>query len=189
MTRVILVHGKYDEDEYFSPDLTSASNRQWFPWVQNQLLIAGHDVQAPEVFRQFETNYPVWRAEFERHVTDGPLILIGHSCGAGFLLRWLSENPHVPVQMLVLVAPWIDPGREFTTDFFDFALDATLPVRAGSIHVFYSTDDVASIAATTEIVLSRLPGVVEHRYTDMGHFTTEDMGTEEFPDLLATVLT
>ncbi len=157
-------------------------------WLQNQLLIAGHDVQTPEVFRQFEPNYPVWRAEFERHVVDERMILVGHSCGAGFLLRWLSENRHVRLRKLLLVAPWIDPGRESTTDFFDFELDTELPSRAGTIHLFHSTDDSPSIAATTAIVLSRLRDVVEHRYTDRGHFTSEDLGTEEFPDLLAATL-
>lgn len=188
MARVILLHGKSDEDEYFNRDLPSASSRQWFPWLQNELLIAGHDVQAPEVFRQFEPNYPVWRGEFERHVSSGPMLLVGHSCGAGFLLRWLSENPHVHLERLLLVAPWLDPGRESTTDFFGFELDATLPSRVGSIHLFHSTDDFPSITATTNIVLSQLMGVIEHRYSGMGHFTTEDMHTDRFPDLLAALL-
>lgn len=32
------------------------------------------------------------------------------SCGAGFLLRWLSENS-VRIAKLILVIPWLDPNK------------------------------------------------------------------------------
>lgn len=30
--------------------------------------------------------------------------------------------------------------------------------------------------------------LIRHHYDDMGHFCLEDMGTQEFPDLLAAIL-
>ncbi len=188
MSRVIVLHGKYDEPDYFSRDLPSASNRQWLPWLQNQLLIAGHDVAAPEVYRSYEAHYPTWRAEFERHLAPGPLILVGHSCGAGFLARWLCEHSEVAVEKLALVAPWVDPLRESTTEFFDFAWDDALPDRVGEFHIFVSADDYPSVVHTADLMASRYPDAVVHAYADRGHFTSESLGGEEFPDLLAAII-
>lgn len=121
--RAVILHGKPDEDEYFGGVHPSASNSHWIPWLQKQLLVRGYDAQTPEVVDAYKPKYILWSAEFERHVVDEPMVLAGHSCGAGFLVRWLSEHPDVRVDTLALVAPWLDPQRTDTTDFFDFNYD------------------------------------------------------------------
>jgi predicted alpha/beta hydrolase family esterase len=185
MTRGIIIHGMPERAGYMSHARPSASNSHWIPWLQRELLIAGHDVQTPEMHNAFAPNYPVWRREFERHVVDEPMILVGHSCGAGFLVRWLSENPTVAVERLALVAPWLDPDRSDTTDFFDFTIDRKLPDRVEAFHIFHSADDMASITTSVAVLLEAFPNAAQHAYSDMGHFCIEDLGTVEFPDLLA----
>jgi predicted alpha/beta hydrolase family esterase len=179
------MHGAYDEPDYQSRTLPSASNRQWLPWVQNQLLIAGYDAQTPEVFRSHAFEYDGWRQEFERHIDD-EMSLVGHSTGAGFFLRWLSENPSVHVDKLVLIAPHIDPFKVHVEDgFFDFDLDGDIAARVNEFHIFHSVDDMPEIVSSVDRLLSAYPTVVEHRYEHMGHFTTESMGTDSFVDLAA----
>ncbi|MCA9324346.1 hypothetical protein KC992_04585, partial [Candidatus Saccharibacteria bacterium] len=56
------------------------------------------------------------------------------------------------------------------------------------VTVFVSNDDNESIIKTVEIVESTLPDVVVTRFEGMKHFCLEDMGTEEFPELLEEVL-
>ncbi len=140
MSRVVILHGRPGQDEYFSDDYPSASNSHWLPWLQKQLLMVGHDVQTPEMVNAFAPDYAVWQKEFARHLVDEPMALIGHSTGAGFLVRWLSEHPQIQVESLVLVAPWLDPFSELGSDFFDF--------------------------------------------TNKGHFCFNDLGTDQFPELL-----
>ena len=184
MSRVILMHGGYDEPDYRNGMLPSASNRQWLPWVQNQLLIGGYDAQTPEVFRSHAFEYALWTSEFERHLDDA-ISLVGHSTGAGFFLRWLSENSSVHIDKLILVAPYIDPFNAHENDgFFDFELDSNLPTRVNEIHVFHSVDDMPEIVASVDGLLSAYPVTIEHRYEHMGHFTTESMGSDSFPDLV-----
>lgn len=191
MQRVIILHGRPDEDEYRDLNHPSSSNSHWLPWLQNELLIADFDAQTPEMVRAFEPDYSCWSREFERYIpheqSAPPLILIGHSCGGGFLLRWLTEHPTTRVEKLILVAPWLDPQRESTTDFFDFTIDPMLGSRVGEIHLFVSSDDYESIQLSVEKIRADVSTIAFHDYTDMGHFTLESMGSPHFPDLLAVV--
>jgi uncharacterized protein len=115
-------------------------------------------------------------------------ILVGHSCGAGFLLRYFSEHPDLKPKKIILVAPWIDPEPHIlNTGFFDFTIDGTLTDRIDVV-VFYSTDDDEPMIKTAEIIEKALPNATYHKYSDKGHFTKGDLGTEEFPELLDEVL-
>jgi len=187
MSRIVILHGKPGREEYFSDKYPSGSNSHWIPWLQKQLLMWGYDVQTPEVIDAYKPDYTIWRTEFERHLVEHPMVFVGHSCGAGFLVRWLSEHPEVSAEKVVLVAPWLDPHRSDTTDFFEFDIDPRLDERVGELHLFNSTDDMESIPISVETLLTELKNVVLHEYDDMGHFCFNDMGTVEFPDLLTCI--
>ena len=73
----------------------------------------------------YQPQYSSWRAEFEHYDIDENTLLVGHSYGAGFLIRWLSEHP-MKIAKLVLVAPWLDPSRRRTTDFSIFKINPKL---------------------------------------------------------------
>lgn len=179
------MHGMPGEDEYFDEKHPSPSNSHWIPWLQKRLLVLGHDVQTPEVKDAYRPSFGAWRTEFERHLAEGePMSFVGHSCGAGFLVRWLSEHPDVRAAKVALVAPWLDPMRSETTDFFDFEIDETLTQRVGELHLFNSTDDAQSIQQSVAMILDKLSETVVHEYSDFGHFCFEDMESQEFPDLL-----
>jgi len=77
----------------------------------------------------YEPDYQVWRTELERFDIHPETILIGHSAGGGFLIRWLSENRTKHVGKVVLVAPSIDPHKKSITGFCDFTIDAHLAER------------------------------------------------------------
>lgn len=189
MSRVVILHGMPDEDEYFATVGPSSSNRHWIPWLQKQLVAEGHVVQTPEIFNSFRPDYSVWQTEFERHLVPEPMILVGHSCGAGFLVRWLSEHPDVNAEKVVLVAPWLDPDRVDTIDFFEFEIDGNLADRVGELHLFGSQDDMESVRKSVDILLEAVPGMIVHDYPQMGHFCFADLKTDEFPDLFAAVST
>jgi predicted alpha/beta hydrolase family esterase len=188
MSRAVILHGRPGkDDEYYVDVHPSASNSHWIPWLQNQLLIAGHDAQTPEMFNAFQPEYSIWCQEFERYLVDEPMILVGHSTGAGFLVRWLSEHLDVQVRQLVLVAPWLDPDGDLDNGFFDFTVDESLPNRIESIHIFSSSDDDADITTSVETLVRHFPTATHHQYDDMGHFCLGNMGTDAFPDLLAVI--
>ena len=105
MKQAIIVHGKPSKQSYFNPNLPSASNSIWLPWLQQQLLICGIDTQTPEMPESWRPDYPLWRQTFEKYDVNSETILVGHSCGGGFLIQWMSENPQICAGDVYLVAP------------------------------------------------------------------------------------
>ena len=184
MKNAIIVHGRPDKEEYYDTKFPSASNSHWLPWLQKQLLV--HDITAytPEIPHCFNPQYDVWQKEFERYDITPETILVGHSCGGGFLIRWLSEHKKVKVGKVVLVAPWLDPDREGTTDFFDFTIDPDLVKRTKQLTIFHSDNDDESIQKTVRILKSKLKGFAYREFHNYGHFCFEDMKTKAFPELL-----
>ncbi|HEU5122081.1 MAG TPA: alpha/beta hydrolase [Candidatus Saccharimonadales bacterium] len=184
MRTAILLHGKPDKDEYYSGEYPSASNSHWFPWLQKQLLIREIAAHTPEIPHCYNPDYSVWRKEFERFDITSETFLVGHSCGGGFIVRWLSEHPEVTVGKVILVAPWLDPNRDDTTDFFDFEIDSNLAMRTKRITIFNSDDDYASVQETVKILRNKLQNIHYREFHNHGHFCHKDLGTEAFPELL-----
>ena len=188
MKKAILLHGLPSKEDYYSPEPPTPSNRHWRPWLTKQLIINDIHAWAPEVPRPYELNYAEWVREFERYDIDEQTILVGHSCGGGFLVRWLTEHPSVRVDKLVLIAPWVNPHREFDTDFFNFSYRRDLSKQTNGVTIFISHDDDSSALDTLEILRNNLDDVAVKEFDGYGHFTFEDMGTQEFPQLRDFIL-
>lgn len=179
----VIIHGKPSKEEYMDLANPAQSNRHWFPWLQKQLAIRGVIAQSLEMPEPYEPRYEKWKEVFEQiHVTQDTA-LIGHSCGGGFFVRWLSEEKR-NVGPVVLVAPWIDTEKELQTGFFDFTIDPTLSDRTEHTTVMYSTDDDPSIQETVRVLREKIPGATYKEFHDKGHFCTEDLVDNAFPEIL-----
>jgi predicted alpha/beta hydrolase family esterase len=183
----VLLHGQPDKEEYFDSNAPSASNAHWFPWLQKQLLVNGIHAQTPEVPNCYELNYDIWLKEVARFKINEETILVGHSTGAGFWIRYLSERPDIKVGKVVLVAPWIDPFDEFRTGYFKFDYDSEIFARTGGITIFVSEDDEKSVHKSVELLQEKIKDVKIIRFKDKGHFTENSLGQKEFPDLLEEI--
>jgi len=183
MKNAILIHGTCDKDEYFDDQYPSLSNSHWFPWLQKQLLIKGIHTERPEMPDAHTPEYDKWKNEFERFDVNEETILVGHSCGGGFLLRWLSENT-VRVGKVILVAPWLDPKRDKTTDFFDFQIDKAVINRANKFQIFVSNDDEQDILDSVNTIKENITDINIRYFEGMGHFTEGEMKRKDFPELL-----
>lgn len=188
MKSAIIIHGMPSKEEYYDPKHPSSSNYHWIPWLQKQLLINEIEAHTPEIPHAFNPDYETWKKEFERFDISPETILVGHSCGGGFLVRWLSEHKDVIVGKVVLVAPWIDPDKEETTDFFEFKIDPDLAKRTKSFTVFYSDNDQSSIQKTVRKIKDEVIGSQFQEFHNCGHFTQKDMKTGKFPQLLEALL-
>ena len=133
-----------------------------------------------------DPQYDKWKREFERFEINKESILIGHSCGGGFLVRWLSENS-VKIDKLVLVAPWLDPNKEKAADFFNFKIDKTLAQKINKIHMFVSEDDSDDILKSVNFIKKDITEVIIHELKAKGHFTFNSMKTNEFSELLEII--
>ena len=189
MNQIIIIHGMPDKEEYLGDLWPSPSNAHWIPWLQKELSRKEVLSQAPEMPRPYELNYQEWLDVFEQFKISNKTTLIGHSCGGGFLLRYLSEHPEINPKKVILVAPWIDPEPhelEEGNDFFKFKIDEDVVSRT-SLHVMYSTDDLGPCIRSAEIIRIAIPNATYHVYTDKGHFTEPDLGDKAFPELFELI--
>src|SRR5689334_6760566 len=104
MKNAIILHGKPSKERYYELSFPASSNYYWIPWLQKQLIIKDIVTATPEVPNNWIADYYVWLKEFERYDVHSETILVGHSCGGGFLLRWLSEHPQIAPTKVVLAA-------------------------------------------------------------------------------------
>lgn len=144
MKNAIIVHGGPGKEEYYSDTYPSSSNFGWIPWLQKQLIIQDIKTDTPEMPHAYRPVYEVWKTEFERFDVTPETILVGHSWGGGFLVRWLSENSDVHVGKVALVAPSIDTSKKLDTGFFEFTIDPDLAKRAQEVILFTSDNDSES---------------------------------------------
>lgn len=187
MKNAILVPGRPDKEEHYDPSFPSNSENHWFSWLKRQLIVRDIHAVSIEPPYPFRPRYDEWLKEFERFEITPETILVGHSCGGGFLVRYLSEHKDIQVGKVVLVAPWTNPlnyESSDTADFFEFDIDPDFVNRTKGVTVFVSNDDDPSVIKTVEILEAKVKNLDFKRYTDKGHFCLVNLGTVEFPELL-----
>jgi predicted alpha/beta hydrolase family esterase len=184
MKTAIIIHGMLSKEEYYDFDRPASSNCHWLPWIQKQLLLKDVVAQTPEMPVPYNPDYDSWKRMFERFQVDEQTILIGHSCGGGFITRYLSENS-VKVGKVVLVAPWIDPDKFLTTGMFDFAIDENLASKTGSFTIFSSTNDMDEVKKSVDLIKEKVKDAKIVEFQNAGHFCLEDMKNDSFPELLS----
>jgi predicted alpha/beta hydrolase family esterase len=183
MKTAIILHGKPSKEGYYNTDKEAQSNSHWLPWIQHELLLVDYLAQTPELPKPYDPNYENWKKVFERFDINEDTILIGHSRGGAFLVRYLSENK-IKTDKVALIAPSINiQDKETENGFFNFEIDGAFPKRTKGVKVFYSTDDRGSVEETAEMLKNKILGAEFAEFSNKGHFTLGDMNTVEFPEL------
>jgi predicted alpha/beta hydrolase family esterase len=142
--------------------------------------------------RSYNPDYKTHERVFNQMEISDKTILVGHSCGGGFLVRYFSEHKELRPKKIILVAPWIDLENYLkelnpNSDFFDFEIDTEITQRT-KLHCMISSDDGIEIIDSVNKLERELPDMLMHNFTGKGHFTEPDLGTKEFPELLELIL-
>lgn len=188
MKRIYIIHGcPSDAEKAMNPE-TRTYDKHWIPWVKNELLKRNIETDVPLMPNPWEPDYEAFKKEFEKYPISEETILIGHSCGCAFLVRWLGESKQ-KISKLVLVAPWKIPDKEdkFRKAFYEYPIDETIKSRVKEIVMFTADDEEEDGKKSLKIFHDALGGeIIELK--GMGHYILDDMGTEEFPELLDLLL-
>ena len=181
MKEALVLHGTCDKEEFFDKNMPSLSNAHWFPWLQKQFLCHNFLCQTPEMPTSYNPNYEEWLKTFEKFYNEDVKIIIGHSAGAGFALKWLQNNPKAKLDKLILVAPWLDIEKE-CADFLDFQMQDDALNNIKEVSLFYSTDDEKSILDSVDKILSHYKNIKIYSFENKGHFVYSSIGST-FPEL------
>ncbi len=173
-----------DKEEYYDVNRPASSKCHWLPWIQKQLLLKDILAQTLEMPVPYNPEYQAWKGMLERMPLTEDTILIGHSCGGGLIVRYLSEQD-IKVGKVVLVAPWLDPSKFLDTGMFDFSIAENIVSKTKGITMFSSTNDMDEVQKSVEVIKNTVKDIKVVEFKDMGHFCYSDMKTAAFPELLA----
>ncbi|MFA6322035.1 MAG: alpha/beta hydrolase [Candidatus Buchananbacteria bacterium] len=160
----------------------------WIAWTKNQLIANNIPTEAPMMPKPWSPVYEKFKAKFEQSDINKNTILIGHSCGGAFLVRWLGETKR-KIFKLILVAPWIinDQDETFREAFYTFSIDKMIKERVEKIIMFTSDNEEDTGKKSLKILHDALGGkIIELK--NHGHYTMGDMKTTEFPELIKEIL-
>ena len=183
MPNAIICHSVKFKDAFDKMKIPFCAS-YWFPWLQQKLILSGVPTQVPSFTNSLlpARNYNLDVDILNRQDINEETILIGHSCGGGLLVKFLSENPDIKIGHLILVAPWIDRLRQFSQYFNNFEPDPKLSERVKTIDLFFSTDDHYGdmIISGCEHLQKIYPTMRVHKFSDKSHFSGDML---EFPEL------
>ncbi len=184
ISNVVIIHGSNEKDfeNMEKYNLPFQNERGWISWLKNTLNKKGIKTYNP--LMPNNTSYKDWKKEFEKNKIDKNSVLIGHSAGGAFLVRWFSET-NKKIKKLILVAPARKlPGmKKRYIDFYDFETKKNIRTNVGEISIFISDDESPGIKQSVKLYEKEF-GIEAIELKNKGHFTEKSMGTKEFPELL-----
>jgi predicted alpha/beta hydrolase family esterase len=185
---------KFTPDKYYvlhgcppTEAMVTPKEKRWMNWLVKKLQDMGLDATAPDLSVSWEPKYSEWKKEFEKYMVSEMTVIVAHSCGAAFIVRWLLETGK-KIHKLVLVAPAKVPETEDDTrrDLYEFDLPSEVPNIADEV-VAFTSNDFPHHVKSFELYKDALdPRVI--RLEGKGHFLFFQMNTNEFPELLEEVL-
>lgn len=181
MNNALIIHG-----------FGSNPNEHWIPWLKHELENQSYDVLAPEFP---DTNHPKlenwlkYNEQFQDTLSNS--IMIGHSLGGTFILRFL-EQCKIKIQHAYLIAiPIHLIGNEkfdpVIKNFFekDFDWD-TIRQHCNNFTIFHGDNDPYVPISHAKDLAHHLNGDL-HIIKNGGHLNTT-AGYTTFPELLKTII-
>lgn len=185
---IIMIHGCPSNKEKSMSPTTRTYDKHWIPWIREQLEQRNVKVFTPLMPEPWRPYYANWKREFEKLDVDDESVLIGHSCGCAFLVRWLGETNR-KIKKLILVAPWKIPFKKDGSDkdFYNYEINEDIKNNINEIVIFTSNDE-AEDGKKSVVIFGKILEAKIIELKNKGHYTQGDMGTIEFPELLETIL-
>ena len=181
---IICCHGVMGPDEKWRAYDTTFGWKNWLQFV----VELEHDIimQTPKFphAHALLMKYDEWKKIMDRQEINQDTILIGHSAGGGFVLKYLSKHPELKVRQLILVAPWIDVEDFQPFGFYkDFELNNNIVAQTEQgIDLMISDDDMPHIKISFENITKKIPDICVHKFSGRGHFTDS-----ELPEIMSII--
>ena len=173
-------------------DYNPLEEKSWSDWFEK--IKWEYQIIRPEMPNKNMASYVAWKMWFEKifpYLNDEDLIVVGHSLGAMFLIKYLWENTFPKkIKQLHLISSVFDESNmdddeKYSWDFaYDPKIISHLEDQAEEIFLYHSTDDDIVPYSHTEKIKAYLPKAKLITLTDRGHF----FGEVEFPELLANII-
>jgi len=198
MKQLVYIRGwtlSKNDDELYNTIQTREINpfeerKRWRNTLQEHL--PEFKIIKPEMPNALMARYKIWKLWFEKHLPyfdSEQFILIGHSLGWMFLIKYLWENGFpFKITQLHLIAPVLDnsglnPGDDYLWDFaYDSSIIKNIEKVANKIFIWHSKDDPSVPFSHSERIKAELSRAQFMVFDDRWHFKQA-----EFPELLDAI--
>lgn len=192
--QIFVIHGGttfFTYEEYLSyletseVSLEKLQGKNWKTGLQESLGQT-YDVYLPKMPNAYNSVYREWVLLFEKFLpllNDG-VIMIGHSLGAVFLAKYLSEyTVSRKIKATLLISPPYDTdlGKKMPQFAITAPLDG-LERQGGKVIIYHSKDDPVVDFSELSQYQKQLPSLETRVFEDRGHFNIE-----EFPEIVEDI--
>lgn len=176
--------------EKFEANLEKLQKKGWKDSL-SESLGSDYDVYLVKMPNAFNAKYKEWKLWFEKYLPllNDNLILIGHSLGAIFLAKYLSEETiSRKIKATFLVSAPFDKddiGRDDIRKLPEFAIEKPLTKLAeqtGELYMYHSKDDPVVFYSEFERYSEQLPNAHMKSFEDRQHFNQET-----FPEIIEDI--
>jgi len=194
--QVIVIHGGSSFGQYEdyinylkTCDLTLESMKSGKGGWKNSLqkdLGDDFEVLLPQMPNPRNAKYLEWRLWFERilGVLDKEIILIGHSLGGMFLLKYLEESKidKKIVQLHLVATPCNEPEKHYLQEFGLPGSFDNVKKQTAKIFFYFSEDDAIVPIETVNFFKVKFSEAEFVLFSDRGHFKQA-----VFPELIKNI--
>ncbi|WP_312029641.1 RBBP9/YdeN family alpha/beta hydrolase [Paenibacillus sedimenti] len=158
--------GAYDEDQKLARHL-------------QEVLGLDFVVDYPKMPDEDRPEYEAWKDRIVKAVAerDGETILVGHSLGASFLLKYVSEEePAATIAGLFLIAPPYWGAEDW--EVAEYSLRGDFASRLSGIQrlfFYHSRDDIWVPYSHFERYAEKLPHAIFRSFDGRGHQFNDDL--------------
>jgi hypothetical protein len=163
--------------------------RQWIPWTKKELVKNHIDAYTPKLPIAWKPDYKRFRKKFDLqgYTFNRQTALVGHSCGATFLVRWLGDNPQIHIGKLILVAPWKsikdDMNDPYRKAYYGFKINGNVRNQADSI-VYFTSDNEELAGKDSLAEFHKVIGGKIITLDGRGHY----VGIPKLPELISEIV-
>lgn len=167
-------------DFYRNYDINKTKGRAWKDWL-TWTLEDEYEFIFPNFPMRDNADYEIHKIILEKYFqkfNNKDLIIIAHSLGTIFVLKYLLENGFGgKIKQLHLVASWIANEFQSPDDIentgsftFEYKRVSEIAKYCGEVHIWHSTDDTMCLYKNAAYLKEQIPSAYLHTFTDKGHF-------------------
>lgn len=194
MRQILVIHGgnAFDKyEDYISYlkgkelSLEKLGFRGWSRSLDERLGNA-YQVLTPQMPNGQNARYAEWRIWFDKliNLVEDGVVLVGHSLGAIFLSKYLSENvcPKKVAATFLVAAPYNTENQHPLVDFNITTDLSRFAEQGGKVFLYHSKDDQVVPYSNMLSYSDVLPNAILRTFEDRQHFNQA-----EFPELVEDI--
>ncbi|MDD5290411.1 MAG: alpha/beta hydrolase [Patescibacteria group bacterium] len=193
--QIILIHGGDTYDTYqdyltfikgFKLDFKRTAKKRWADSLGKKLG-RNFEVILPRMPNAINAKYLEWKIWFEKYIPflDKEVVLVGHSLGGTFLVKYLSENkfPKKILGTFLVAALFDNKDADYTLGDFKLPKNLSrLEKQGGKLFFYQSQDDSVVPFKDFGKYKKALPGATFREFKNRDHFKQAT-----FPELVRDI--